>query len=41
MDLHFSAADAAFRDEVRAFLDENLTPELAETAAPNVSNEVT
>ena len=30
MDLHFSAADAAFRDEVRAFLDENLTPELAE-----------
>jgi len=28
MDLHFTGADAAFRDEVRAFLDENLTPEL-------------
>ena len=28
MDLQWSAADAAFRDEVRNFLDEKLTPEL-------------
>lgn len=28
MDLQWSAADLAFRDEVRAFLDEKLTPEL-------------
>jgi alkylation response protein AidB-like acyl-CoA dehydrogenase len=28
MDLAWSAADLAFRDEVRAFLDEKLTPEL-------------
>jgi alkylation response protein AidB-like acyl-CoA dehydrogenase len=28
MDLTWSAADMAFRDEVRAFLDEKLTPEL-------------
>ena len=37
MDLHFSAADAAFRDEVRAFLDENLTPELAEAGSLTTS----
>ncbi|HUD51616.1 acyl-CoA dehydrogenase family protein, partial [Parvibaculum sp.] len=30
MDLHFTREDAAFRDEVRAFLDEKLTPELKE-----------
>ena len=30
MNLDLTPADAAFRDEVRAFLDENLTPELAE-----------
>ncbi|MBI1262987.1 MAG: acyl-CoA dehydrogenase [Rhizobiales bacterium] len=30
MDLHFTAEDAAFRDEVRSFIDENLTPELRE-----------
>ena len=28
MDLEWSAADSAFRDEVRAFLDDKLTPEL-------------
>ena len=28
MDLQWSAADSAFRDEVRSFLDEKLTPEL-------------
>ncbi len=28
MELAFGAADAAFRDEVRSFLDERLTPEL-------------
>src|SRR4029079_15450445 len=28
MDLQWSAADAAFRDEVRSFLDEKLTPQL-------------
>jgi alkylation response protein AidB-like acyl-CoA dehydrogenase len=28
MELGFSAADAAFRDEVRSFLDEELTPDL-------------
>ncbi|MEP5263487.1 MAG: acyl-CoA dehydrogenase family protein, partial [Nitratireductor sp.] len=28
MELAFSAADAAFRDEVRSFLDEKLTPDL-------------
>ena len=28
MDLQWSAADTAFRDEVRSFLDEKLTPEL-------------
>src|SRR5690606_31308370 len=28
MELAFGAADAAFRDEVRSFLDEKLTPEL-------------
>lgn len=28
MDLDWSAADSAFRDEVKAFLDEKLTPEL-------------
>ena len=28
MDLQWSAADAAFRDEVRSFLDAKLTPEL-------------
>uniref|UniRef100_B0SZK1 Acyl-CoA dehydrogenase domain protein n=1 Tax=Caulobacter sp. (strain K31) TaxID=366602 RepID=B0SZK1_CAUSK len=30
MDLELSSADRAFRDEVRAFLDANLTPELRE-----------
>ncbi len=30
MDLYFKPEDAAFRDEVRAFLDEKLTPELRE-----------
>ena len=30
MNLDLTPADAAFRDEVRAFLDENLTPELAQ-----------
>ena len=30
MDLELSAEDLAFRDEVRTFLDENLTPELRE-----------
>lgn len=30
MDLEWSAADLAFRDEVRAFLDEKLTPDLRE-----------
>ena len=30
MDLNLSARDLAFRDEVRAFLSENLTPRLAE-----------
>lgn len=28
MDLEISAAELAFRDEVRAFIDANLTPEL-------------
>ena len=28
MDLTWSAADVAFRDEVREFLDDKLTPEL-------------
>lgn len=28
MDLQWSAADNAFRDEVRGFLDNKLTPEL-------------
>ena len=28
MDLAWSATDSAFRDEVRAFLQEKLTPEL-------------
>ena len=28
MDLAWSATDSAFRDEVRAFLQERLTPEL-------------
>lgn len=31
MELGFSAADGAFRDEVRSFLDEKLTPELRAT----------
>jgi len=31
MELGFSAKDAAFRDEVRRFLDEKLTPDLRET----------
>ena len=30
MDMHFSAADLAFRDEVRAFLDARLAPDLRE-----------
>ena len=30
MDLYFTPEDAKFRDEVRAFLDEKLTPELRE-----------
>ena len=33
MDLQWSDADAAFRDEVRAFLDEKLTPSLRRLAA--------
>lgn len=37
MDLHFTGADAAFRDEVRAFLDENLTPELKDAGALTTS----
>ena len=32
MDIAFSADDLAFRDEVRAFLDEAFTPELREAA---------
>ncbi|MBC7104176.1 MAG: hypothetical protein H5U13_13440 [Parvibaculum sp.] len=31
MELAFGAAGAAFRDEVRTFLDEKLTPELRAT----------
>lgn len=37
MDLHFTGADAAFRDEVRAFLDDNLTPELKDAGALTTS----
>jgi len=37
MDLNFTGADAAFRDEVRAFLDENLTPELKEAGSLTTS----
>ena len=33
MDLEWSAADTAFRDEVRSFLDEKLTPDLRTRAA--------
>ena len=33
MDLSWSAADLAFRDEVRAFLDAELTPDLRDAAA--------
>jgi alkylation response protein AidB-like acyl-CoA dehydrogenase len=33
MDLSLSAADRAFRDEVRRFLDEKLTPDLRETGS--------
>ncbi len=33
MDMHFSAEDLAFRDEVRAFLDDKLSPRLREGAA--------
>ena len=29
MNLNFSTDDIAFRDEIRAFLKDNLTPELA------------
>ena len=35
MDLQWSAADLTFRDEVRAFLDEKLTPELAAGGTPH------
>jgi len=37
MDLNFTGADAAFRDEVRAFLDEHLTPELKEAGSLTTS----
>ena len=37
MNLDLTPADAAFRDEVRAFLDENLTPELAEAGSLTTS----
>tara|TARA_R110000868_G_scaffold20217_20_gene85944 strand:- start:2402 stop:3604 length:1203 start_codon:yes stop_codon:yes gene_type:complete len=37
MDLHFTGADAAFRDEVRAFLDENLTDELKDAGSLTTS----
>tara|TARA_R110000868_G_scaffold29322_10_gene109008 strand:- start:1111 stop:2313 length:1203 start_codon:yes stop_codon:yes gene_type:complete len=37
MDLHFTGADAAFRDEVRAFLDENLTAELKDAGSLTTS----
>ena len=30
MDLNWSASDLAFRDEVRTFLQENLTPDIQE-----------
>src|SRR5581483_2362991 len=33
MDLEWSAADLAFRDEVRAFFAENLTPEIRKAGA--------
>ncbi|MBU6406784.1 MAG: acyl-CoA dehydrogenase family protein [Alphaproteobacteria bacterium] len=33
MDLHLSPEDQAFRDEVKAFLDEKLTPDMREEAA--------
>ena len=37
MNLDLTPADAAFRDEVRAFLDENLTPELADAGKRTTS----
>ncbi len=37
MDLNFTREDAAFRDEVRAFLDEKLTPELKEAGSLTTS----
>ncbi|MFN4178250.1 acyl-CoA dehydrogenase family protein [Phenylobacterium sp.] len=37
MDLELSSADLAFQGEVRAFLDENLTPELREVGARQTS----
>jgi len=37
MDLDLSPADLAFRDEVRAFLDQHLTPELKEAGARQTS----
>ncbi|MGL4542350.1 MAG: acyl-CoA dehydrogenase family protein, partial [Polymorphobacter sp.] len=37
MDLNWSPADLAFRDEVRSFLDAELTPELRATAAKMTS----
>ncbi len=37
MDLNLTGEDAAFRDEVRAFLDEKLTPELKEAGSLTTS----